>query len=89
MENIRVLSVFEYYKEIGILDFVLNNYTEVPNTIEGLVDLLDRDEFNFWSYSIDDKDEIKDFTNLVLVKDFADNKRYFETIETEIIKKNT
>lgn len=29
MESIRVLNVFEYYKKIGILDFVLNNYTEL------------------------------------------------------------
>ena len=75
MENIRVLSVFEYYKEIGILDFVLNNYTEVPNTIEGLVDLLDRDEFNFWSYSADDEKEIKDFENVVLVEDLEKNQK--------------
>lgn len=82
-KNIRVLNVFEYYKEIGILDFVLNNYTEVPNTIEGLVDLLDRDEFNFWSYSADDEKEIKDFENVVLVEDLEENQRYFETTETE------
>ena len=67
--------MFEYYKEIGILDFVLNNYTEVPNTIEGLVDLLDRDEFNFWSYSADDKNEIKDFENVVLVEDLEKNQK--------------
>ena len=85
MENIRVLSVFEYYKEIGILDFVLNNYTEVPNTIVGLVDLLDRDEFNFWSYSADDEKEIKNFENVVLVEDLEENQRYFETTETELV----
>lgn len=67
--------MFEYYKEIGILDFVLNNYTEVPNTIEGLVDLLDRDEFNFWSYSADDEKEIKDFENVVLVEDLEKNQK--------------
>lgn len=87
MKNIKVLNVFEYYKEIGILDFVLNNYTEIPNTIVGLVDLLDRDEFNFWSYSVDDEKEIKNFENVVLVEDLEENQRYFETIETEIIQK--
>lgn len=85
MENIRVLNVFEYYKKIGILDFVLNNYTKIPNTIEGLVDLLDSNEFNFWSYSINDKNEIKDFKNVVLVEDLEKNQRYFEIIETELI----
>lgn len=79
----ETLSIFEYYKKIGILNYVLSTYTNIPNTIQGLVNLLDREKINIWSYSIDDKEEIKNYDNIVIVEDLEGCQRYFETEETE------
>ena len=79
----EILNVFEYYKKIGILNYILGTYTEIPNTIQGLINLLDRENLNFWSYSIEDKEEIKNYDNIVIVKDLEGCQRYFELEETE------
>lgn len=79
----ETLNIFEYCKRVGILEYILDNYAEIPNTIDELINLLDKEKLNFWSYSIEDKDEIKEYNNIVVVKDNKGCKRYFETEETK------
>lgn len=83
IDNIREISVFEFMKETGILEIFANLYLEIPNSVPLLINALEREELNYWSYSIEDKDEIKDIENTVLVYDIEYGKRYFELTETE------
>lgn len=54
------------------------------NNIKGyLSSALDTDKIE--EYIKNDKKEIKDFKNVVLVEDLEKNQRYFEIIETELI----
>lgn len=75
--------IFEYMKRTGILEDLAYSYVNIPNNVEDLLVALEREEMNFWSYSAEDKDEIKDIKNTILVYDLEGTERYFELTETE------
>ena len=70
-------------KRSGILGKIGIDIVMIPQNIDDLLNMLDLQEINFWSYAVEDKDEIKDISNTVLVYDFEGNERYFELTETE------
>ena len=79
----KTMTVLEFLKEADLLDTIEEmGYLEIPLTISGLMWLLEDAELNYWSYCIEDKDEIKSPTITVLVKDMFGEARYFETAET-------
>lgn len=82
----RKLSVLDYLNETGLLETMAycGACDTIPNTIEGLLDTLDDLELNYWSYAVEDADEIKSPNMTVLVEDFLHNKRYFELYETVV-----
>ena len=71
------MNIKNYLKLIGI-DIEIDN-------IDELVEFLDNNKLNYWSYCIEDKTEIKDIEKTVLVEDKFRNKRYFEIEETQTI----
>ncbi len=83
MGDIKTVDVIEFYKLADLWDYVVTNYSDIPNDIEGLLTMLLDEGFNYWNYSVNDKDEIKDKKNTVLVKDNFGDSRYFEIVETE------
>ncbi len=80
----KTVTVLEYLKMTNLLDRIEKEtfWTNIPLTIDGLMDLLEDCEFNYWSYSTDDVDEIKNPDITVLVS-AIDGERYFELEETE------
>lgn len=78
----KELSVLEYLQETELLEELARVWAVLPNTIEKLLDVLEEEELNYWSYAVEDKDEIKDYDITVLVYDINGDKRYFETLET-------
>ena len=80
----KELSVLEYLQETELLEELARVWEVLPNTIENLLEVLEQEELNYWSYAIEDKDEIKDYDITVLVKDINGNERYFETLETVV-----
>lgn len=77
------MTILQYLEFINVLETIEKmGYKEVPLTMEGLVWLLDDLELNFWSYPLDEFDEIPDDVPFTLVKDYEGNARYFELIET-------
>ena len=78
----KELSVLEYLQETNLLEELARVWEVLPNTIEKLLEVLEEEELNYWSYAIEDKDEIKDYDITVLVKDINGDERYFETLET-------
>lgn len=80
----RSVSVLQYLKMTGLLEQIEEmGYKEIPLTIEGLMDVLEDAELNYWSYSVQDIDEIKDLDKVVKVTDVQNGKRIFELEETE------
>ena len=79
----KEMTVLEFLKETEI-DRELEHmgYAELPLTIFGLLDVLDDAELNYWSYDLEDKDEVKDWSITVLVTDNIGRRRYFELAET-------
>lgn len=82
----RKLSVLDYLNETGLLETIAycGRCDYIPNTIEGLLATLEDLELNYWSYAEEDKDEIKNPKETVLVEDFLHDKRYFELYETVV-----
>ena len=80
----KTVTVLEYLKMTNLLDRIEKEtfWTNIPLTIDGLMDLLEDCEFNYWSYSTDDVDEIKNPDITVLVS-AIDGERHFELEETE------
>lgn len=76
------MSVVQYIIKMNLTS-KLNGF--VPTLIDTFLDWLDNEGINIWSYPIEDKEEIKDINNVVLVEDLEGNKRYFETYITETI----
>lgn len=80
----KSVSVLQYLKMTGLLEQIEEmGYKEIPLTIEGLMDLLEDAELNYWSYSVQDIDEIKDLDKVIKVVDVQNGKRIFELEETE------
>ena len=77
------MSVLHYLIKTKLLYDIAQDYTRIPNTIEGLLNTLEDMERNFWSYSLDDADEIDDMESVALVYDITGESRYFELTETE------
>lgn len=77
------IFIFDYMKRSGILCRINIDIIMIPQNIDDLLNMLDLQGINFWSYAVEDKDEIKDISNTVLVYDFEGNERYFELTETE------
>lgn len=82
-DGVKEMSVLHYLIKTKLLYDIAQDYTRIPNTIEGLLNTLEDMERNFWSYSLDDADEIDDMENVVLVYDITGESRYFELTETE------
>ena len=79
----KTMTVLEFLKEADLLDTLeLMGYEDIPLTVEGLQRTLEDAELNYWSYCVEDKDEIKHPTITVLVRDMFGDARYFETAET-------
>ena len=76
------MSIVQYIIKMNLTS-KLNGF--VPTLIDTFLDWLDNEGINIWSYPIEDKEEIKDINNVVLVEDLKGNKRYFETYITETI----
>ena len=80
----KSVSVLQYLKMTGLLEQIEEmGYKEIPLTIEGLMDVLEDAELNYWSYSCQDIDEIEDLDKVVKVVDVQNGKRIFELEETE------
>lgn len=84
----KQMTVLEYLKETGLLDRVEKEtfWSYIPLTIDGLLDFLEDNEFNYWSRPVEEEDLDPDFYNVeleVLVKDVYGEIRIFETEETE------
>ena len=82
-DGVKEMSVLHYLIKTKLLYDIAQDYTRIPNTIEGLLNTLEDMERNFWSYSLDDADEIDEMENVVLVYDITGESRYFELTETE------
>lgn len=82
-DGVKEMSVLHYLIKTKLLYDIAQDYTRIPNTIEGLLNTLEDMERNFWSYSLDDADEIDDMENVALVYDITGESRYFELTETE------
>ncbi len=82
-DGVKELSVLQYLIKTKLLYDIAQDYTRIPNTIEGLLNTLEDMERNFWSYSLDDTDEIDDMESVALVYDITGESRYFELTETE------
>lgn len=79
----KTMTVLEFLKEADLLDTLeLMGYEDIPLTVEGLQRTLEDAELNYWSYCVEDKDEIKNPEITVLVRDMFGDARYFETAET-------
>lgn len=79
----KTMTVLEFLKETGLdLEFERMGYEVLPLTIYDLLYFLDDAELNYWSYDLEDKDEVKDWSITVLVTDNIGRRRYFETAET-------
>lgn len=74
------MSVIEYIIKMNLTN-KLNGF--VPTNINTLMDWLEKNEINIWSYCEEDKSEIADMSKVVLVEDIKGNKRYFELEITE------
>lgn len=81
--GVKEMSVLHYLIKTKLLYDIAQDYTRIPNTIEGLLNTLEDMERNFWSYSLDDADEIDDMESVALVYDITGESRYFELTETE------
>lgn len=81
--GVKELSVLQYLIKTKLLFDIAQDYTRIPNTINGLLNTLEDMERNFWSYSLEDVDEIDDMENVALVYDITGESRYFELTETE------
>lgn len=80
----RKVSVLQYLKMTGLLEEIERmGYKEIPLTIEGLMELLEDAELNYWSYSVQDIDEVKDLDKVVYITDVQNGRRIFELEETE------
>lgn len=80
----RNVSVLQYLKMTGLLEQIEEmGYKAIPLTIEGLMDVLEDAELNYWSYSVQDIDEIEDLDKVVKVIDVENGRRIFELEETE------
>lgn len=84
----KQMTVLEYLKETGLLDRVEKEtfWTYIPLTIDGLLDFLEDNEFNYWSRPVEEEDLDPTFysvENEVIVTDVCGNSRIFETEETE------
>lgn len=80
----RSVSVLQYLKMTGLLEQIEEmGYKEIPLTIEGLEWFLEDAELNYWSYSIQDENEITDFDKVVKVIDVQNGRRIYELEETE------
>ncbi len=79
----KEMTVLEYLEKTGLLEeFAYSyGYDTIPNSIDTLMNALDDCELNYWSYCVEDADEIKDPSITVLVVDPYE-KRYFELYET-------
>lgn len=79
----KTMTVLDFLKETE-LDRELERmgYFNLPLTIIGLLDVLDDAELNYWSYDLEDKDEVKDWSITALVTDNIGRRRYFEIVET-------
>lgn len=82
-DGVKEMSVLNYLIKTKLLYDIAQDYTRIPNTIEGLLNTLEDMERNFWSYSLDDVDEIDDMESVALVYDITGESRYFELTETE------
>lgn len=82
-DGVKEMSVLHYLIKTKLLYDIAQDYTRIPNTIEGLLNTLEDMERNFWSYSLDDADEIDDMEDVALVYDITGESRYFELTETE------
>lgn len=79
----KTMTVLEFLKETELdLEFERMGYEVLPLTIYDLLYFLDDAELNYWSYDLEDKDEVKDWSITVLVTDNIGKRRYFETAET-------
>lgn len=81
--GVKELSVLQYLIKTKLLFDIAQDYIRIPNTINGLLNTLEDMERNFWSYSLEDVDEIDDMGNVALVYDITGESRYFELTETE------
>lgn len=75
------MSVVDYIIKMNLTD-KLNGF--VPTQIDTLLDWLDEKGINIWSFCEEDKSEIEDMSEVVLVEDIKGNRRYFELQITEI-----
>lgn len=82
-DGVKEMSILNYLIKTKLLYDIAQDYTRIPNTIEGLLNTLEDMERNFWSYSLDDVDEIDDMESVALVYDITGESRYFELTETE------
>lgn len=82
-DGVMELSVLQYLMKTKLLYDIAQDYVRIPNTIAGLETVLEDMERNFWSYSLDDVDEIDDMESVALVYDITGASRYFELEETE------
>lgn len=79
----KTMTVLEFLEETGLdVEFEAMGYEILPLTIDDLLYFLDDAELNYWSYCVEDKDEIKTPSLTVLVRDITGQQRYFETAET-------
>ena len=82
-DGVKELSVLQYLIKTKLLYDIALDYTRIPNTIDGLLNVLEDMERNFWNYCLDDVDEIEDLNKVALVYDITGESRYFELEETE------
>lgn len=85
-EGIMELSVLQYLIKTKLLYDIAQDYVRIPNTIDGLENVLEDMERDFWSFSVEDVEEGAieiDKDNIALVYDITGESRYFELTETE------
>ena len=90
-EGIMELSVLQYLIKTKLLYDIAQDYVRIPNTIDGLENVLEDMERDFWSFSVEDVEEGAieiDKDNIALVYDITGESRYFELTETETWQKN-
>lgn len=79
LKKINKISLIDYIIKMNLID-KFNGF--IPYKIDIFVEYLDNLGINIWNYAVEDKEEIKDIENVLLVEDRYKKQRYFETYET-------
>lgn len=77
----QAINVYDYILKINALNVFLSSWNFIPLLIEDLMTYTEK--INIWSFSVEDKSEIEDFSKVVLVRDTLGNERFFELTATE------